>query len=135
MYLLYSLQFGTNASKSSANLAALAVDKKVHRVVVEPAAFLERRAEQACRREARRPLPAQIRVKRIQSPRKVFSSFQRLRRWSQRLSKPATVPPTLTALSVPGSTTRAVVIIRGRPPSTWHYLRRDGVCRTSAMRG
>ena len=52
--------------------------------------------------------------------RRAAAEGQRSRRGDEAAAaKPASVPAKLMAPSVPGSTWRRVVIMRGRPPSTW----------------
>ncbi len=84
-----------------------------------------------CRRTARRQRPRSS--ARTGSSRPAAPSSRRLRRLPLQPLRPA-CPATLTAPSLPGSTARSVVIMRGRPPKNLPDLRRNRVCRRFSQR-
>ena len=106
---------GTTASTASEKSAALRVERKFTRVVVEPAAPLQSCAEQAVEEQTKdatkqaccqhRPVSAQRKDARDGHE----GSGERAGQGAPRLMAP----------SVPGSMTRSVVIMRGRLFRTW----------------
>ena len=90
--------------------------EEVHGVVVDPAAPLQGCAEQAVEEQAEESAaPANGEDEQSAAKGEGFRQRRRVRR----AAAPASVPAMLMAPSRPGSTCRMVVIMRGRPPSTW----------------
>jgi len=105
---------GRYASNRSANAEALAVDRKFTASLLSQP-FFSSVAPSRLSKKSPNTAPAQLSLKRVQSPRRAQLPAPAT---MAAATNPARVPATLTAPSVPGSTARNVVIIRGRPPST-----------------